>query len=203
MTKDQLIAKFNLYTDDSTELSDGETSDLFDKVYRDICVFKPWEFTKASHTATVSGTTTPLPSNFLSLTRNANHTDTGHYGADPVVFVGSTYIPYKIVNWSDRRQYRDVAGHAYIDIPNSNLVFTTSISDSIEFDYQRQMPALSGSEEPAFPAEFHMIIPHAMAIDEMMIEMFEKARSYAEENENKYNYYLSQMSVWNARLQNL
>lgn len=203
MTKAQLIAKFNLYTDDSTELSDSETSDLFDKVYRDICVFKPWEFTKSAHTATVSGTTTSLPSDFLSLTKNANYTDNRNYASDPVVFVGSVYTPYKVVNWSDRRQYNGATGYAYLDIPNSNLVFTASISDTVEFDYQRQMPALASSESPAFPEEFHMIIPHAMAVDEMMIELFEKARSYADENEAKYNYYLGQMSVWNARLLNL
>ena len=203
MTKAQLIAKFNLYTDDSTELSDSETSDLFDKVYRDICVFKPWEFTKSAHTATVSGTTTSLPSDFLSLTKNANYTDNRNYASDPVVFVGSVYTAFKVVNWSDRRQYNGATGYAYLDIPNSNLVFTASISDTVEFDYQRQMPALASSESPAFPEEFHMIIPHAMAVDEMMIELFEKARSYADENEAKYNYYLGQMSVWNARLLNL
>lgn len=202
MTKAEIITKFQLYTDDATELSDVETSDLFDKVYRDICVYKPWEFTKTSHTATVAGTVTSLPTDFLSLTKNANYTDNANYGSDPVIFVGSSYIPFKVVNWSDRRQYRNRYGYAYLDIPNSQVGFTTSISDTIEFDYQRQMPELTDNDEPAFPS-FHMIIAHGMAIDEMMIEMFEKARSYADENQAKYQYYMQQLSNWNARLQNL
>jgi hypothetical protein len=200
MLKSQIIAKAQLYTDDLTELSDSEMGDLFDKVYADVCSLKPWEFTKASHAVTVSGTTTPLPTDFLSLTQNAQHNDNAWYGSNPVVFVGAIYRPYQVVNWSERRQYNNRPGYAYLDIPNGNLVFTYAVGDTVEFDYHRQMPTLTNNESPAFPEEFHHIIYHGMAIEQFMLEMFEKARSYAPENEMKYKDYLNRMHMWNARL---
>jgi len=200
MLKSEIIAKAQLYTDDLTELSDSEMGDLFDKVYADVCSERPWEFAKKSHTATVSGTTTPLPSDFLSLTRNAQYVGSGAYGSNPVVFVGAIYSPYAVVNWSERRQYTNRPGYAYLDIPNDNLVFTATVSGTVEFDYHRKMPALANDESPAFPSEFHPVIYHGMAIEQFMLEMFEKARSYAPENERKYKEYLDRMNMWNARL---
>ena len=183
-----------------TEMSDVEMEQLFDKVYSGVCSLKPWEFTKASHTATVAGTSTALPTDFLSLTQNSQYVDNGWYGSNPVIFVGTNYVPYTVVNWSERRQYRDRSGFAYIDTPNATLNFTATVNDTIEFDYHRQMPTLLNTESPAFPEEFQHIIYHGMAIEQMMLEIFEKARSYAPENELKYKDYLNRMSMWNARL---
>jgi hypothetical protein len=203
MTKAELIQRAELYLDDSSELSTQEFSDLFDKIYDFVCAYRPWEFTKKAHTATVGGTSTALPTDFLYLTNNSNASDNWTEASTPVVFVGTNYLPYKVVSWSDRRQYRDRAGYAYLDIPNNNLVFTTSIADSIEFDYHAKQPALLTNEEPAFPEQFHPALFHGMVVDELMIEGYEKARSYAPENQKKFDEYLARMAYWNSKLVNI
>lgn len=200
MTKAQIITKCELYLDDTSELSSQEMSELFDKVYRDICSDRPWEFTKSTHTATASGTTVSLPSDFLYLVKNYDWTDPNTEGGRPVVFVGSDYTPYQVVNWSDRRRYRTHSDKAYLDIPNDNLVFTSAVSDSIEFDYHAQQTALSTSESPVFPEEFHQAIVHGMAVDDFMIQHYPKAESYANENRAKYKDYLERMAYWNSKL---
>lgn len=196
MTKTEIIRKCELYLDDSSEMSTQEMGELFDKVYDAVCSYKPWEFTKRSHTATVAGTVTTLPTNFLSLTRNYD----SDYGEDPVVFVGATFIPFTVVNWSDRRRYTGHPNKAYLDIPNNQMVFTSTLNDTVEFDYHAKMPVLAVGESPVFPEQFHHIIYHGMAVEELMIEQYEKARSYAPENRQKYQDYLDRMSYWNSRL---
>ena len=194
MLKSELIRKAELYLDDSSELSTQEMSELFDKVYAKVCSHRPWEFTKASHTATVSGASTALPSDFLYMVHN------NWEGTKPVVYVG--IHPYPLINWGERRAY-DNRVACYIDYPNSTLNFCVTVGDTVSFDYHRQMPKLTNSQSPAFPEEFHPIIFHGMAVEELMIEQFEKARSYAPENELKYKQYLDDMAYWNSKLMQL
>ena len=200
MTKAEIIKKAELYLDDSSELSSTEMEELFDKVYDKVCAYRPWEFTKKAHTATVSGTTTSLPSDFLYLLQNYNYTDSTMEALTPHIFVGSNYTPYQVVNWSDRRQYQNQTHVAYLDMPNSNLVFPVSLSNTIEFDYHATQPVLANDESPVFPSQFHHIIYHGMVTEELMIEQVEKARSYAPENRKKFQDYLDDMSYWNSKL---
>ena len=200
MTKQQIIDKFFLYLDDMSELSTSEAGDLFDKQYRKINSDRPWEGTKKEHTATVSGETTPLPSDFLYLTANNNYTDSSELAGRPVVFVGSTPRPFTVVSFSDRRQYRNKTNVCWIDIAGNNLVFASPVSSQpIEYDYHSSMPQLGMSDSPWFP-EFHDIVYHAMCIDDFIINQSEKAKSYQEEHTVQYQDYLKRMAYWNSRL---
>lgn len=203
MTKSDIIIKAQLYLDDLSELSTAEFSDLFDKIYNRVCAFKAWEFTKKSHAGTTTGAEyIALPSDFASLALNHNHTDSSTEADRPVVFVGSTYAPYKVVSWSDRRQYRGQSNVCWVDIVNERLYFGSAPTsgEAVEFDYLSVMPDLADGDEPAFPARFHDILYHGMVADELMIEQSDKATSYAPENTREYNRYLDDMAVWNARL---
>jgi len=205
MTKKEIIDKFNLYVDNSTELSVAEESDLFEKIVKKIAIDRPWEAlkTQASGTISQSGTTyyITLPTDFAFFTEN-NQTDEND--APKVIFVGSNYSPYYIINFSDRRQHRNSNGYAYLDLANSRIVFTgnpTSDGSTYEFDYIKVPADLALTDTPTFPpARFHDMIAHGMSVDENLIEQFPKVQSYAPENQAKYNDYMRDLAYWNSQL---
>ena len=203
MTKSETIIKFTLYLDDMSELSTAEAEDLYDKIYSKISASRPWEGTKTAHTGTQSTSLSyiSLPTDFLYLTANNNTTD-GDLAGNPVIFVGSTYTPYKVVSWSDRRQYRDNANVAWVDIPNSRLYFAKqpTAADAVEYDYHRIMPELLTSESAWFPSSYHDIIYHGMCVDDFIIQQSDKAKSYQKEHEKQYQSYMEMLAYWNAGL---
>jgi len=210
MTGAQIITKFEQYVDDTTELSATQELDLLNKVINKICLYRPWEFLKKSATGTLSTSVSyvALPSDFSYLVENNQTTDNAvgidNNASPKVVFIGSTYTPYQMVNWSDRRQYRNQSGYAYIDAVNSRLYFTLqpTVADSYEFDYMSVPTALAlTSETPTIPARFHDMLYHAMAVDDDIILRYPKAQSYAVENNARYKSYLEDMAWWNAGLQ--
>lgn len=210
MTVQETLTKFELYLDDGTELSTQEEVDLFDKIYQKVCMYRPWEFLKKTVTGTLS-TTVPyisLPSDFSYLTENNQYTDNNigidNTNASKVIFVGTNYDPYKVVNFSDRRQYRNQTNICWIDMVNSRLYFAVQPTSALsyEFDYMSFPPKLTTTGTPLIPSRFHDIIYHGMCADDYMIQQSDKLRSYQKENELKYQDYLSQMAYWNASLIN-
>src|SRR5437870_3060285 len=114
MTTQEIIDDiFHVYTDDTTELSSAEELALADRISKKIARSRPWEILKTEKTGTLS-TTVPyvvLPDNFAHITENNQSTDNSipvlNNAAARVVFVGSSYRPYQVINFSDRRQYRN------------------------------------------------------------------------------------------------
>ena len=204
MTAAQLITKFELYLDDTTELSTQEELDLLNKVYRFWNSSHTWEGTKAEFSDTTS-TSVPyvaLPTDFLYLTANHNYTDSSEEAGRPVVFRGTNYEPVKVVSWSDRRQYRDNSSYAYIDLPNSRLVFAKQPerAEAIEFDYHAQKADLALTDTPWFPSSYHDALFHFMAADDFIIQQSPKAKSYAQENTNAALNILNNAKYWNSQL---
>jgi len=204
MTAAQLITKFELYLDDTTELSTQEELDLLNKVYRFWNSAHTWEGTKAEFTGTTS-TSTPsvsLPSDFLYLTANNNGTDSSVEAGRPVIFRGANYSTYPVVSWSDRRQYRNNDGYAFIDFPNSKLTFTATPTkvEAVEFDYHAQKADLALTDTPWFPAEYQDALFHFMAADDFIIQQSPKAKSYKEENTNAALDILNNAKYWNSQL---
>lgn len=204
MTKEEIITKAQLYLDDTSELSDAEFSDLFDKMYRRINSMLPWEGTKAEGTG-ITSTTVPyvaLATGFLYLTANNNHTSNNYESGLPVIFRGTNYEPVEVVSWSDRRQYRESNRHAYIDIANSRLYFTKQPTavETIEYDYHKQMTALTSGQSPWFPEEFHDALYHFMVADDYVIQQSDKAKSYFNENTKAAFAFIDSMKYWNSQL---
>lgn len=203
-TKLSLITRFDLYMDDTSDLSSTETGTLFDKIYNKVSAERPWEGTKkeASGTTSTSVPYVSLPSDFSYLVSNQNWTRSGEYGSGPAILVGPTYTPYKVVNWSDRRQYRDADGICYIDFANSRLYFAKQPASALayEFDYHATPVALADGDSPWFPEQFHDVIYHGMCVDSFMIQQSDKAKSYAKEHQQQYQAYMDSMAFWNANL---
>lgn len=213
MTGTEIIAFFEQYVDDLTELSTTQELALLNKIYHRICDSRVWEFLKKEKTGTMTTTTTiAFPSDFSHLLENYNYTDNSYstqINAKPcVVFIapaGSTnYSPFQVVNWSDRRQYVNTNGVCYVDYSNSVITFPyTQPSGALYlFDYKAVPTDITGATSPIFPERFQHAIYHGMAVDDMVIQLFDKARSYAKENEAAYKDYVDSMALWNAHLQN-
>lgn len=201
MTAQDIIQKFELYTGDTTGLSSAEELSLLNKIYRKVLAEKDWEFLKKTHTATASGTSIALPSDFSHFSDNYSSSNVSNSVQYPkVIFVGSNYNPYRVVNWSDRRQYRQTGNIAFADINSNMLNFTVAVNDTIEFDYFHTPNELTLSDTPVIPSRFQDVLYHGMVVDDMILQLFDKARSNAPENERMYKYWLDLMASWNSRL---
>jgi hypothetical protein len=202
MITQDILTKFELIVDESSELSDAEELDLANDVYGDICDDRDWEWLKATATGTTS-TTVPyvaLPADFKKVAPNEYNKS--------VVFVGSDYQPYEVISFADRRNHRDEDGYCYIDIPNQRLYFTLQPTEAkaIEYDYIKIAPDLdllgatpTGSN-PLFRAGFHPIISYGMAAKFPMMEQSEKDKSYAREYLAEYLNILSMMRREDAEI---
>lgn len=211
MTLSEILARFHLLADDDSTFATDEETAIANEEYQAICADRPWEFLKTTATGTLP-TSVPyvsLPSDFASFAENAQQTgNTGNYEdlGPKVVYVinGSSYIPYKIVNWSDRRSYVNQDGVAYADIANSRLVFAKqpTTAYSYEFDYIKVPATLTASDSPIFPARFHEAIAFRMAVRSDVQQRCEKARSNAPENKIFGDNIINSMALWNANLRN-
>lgn len=210
MTATEIITTFELIVNDVTELSTSEELALLNRIYSKICTERPWEFLKTSATGTMSGSGVDgmyitLPSDFSFFSENYQYTDntiSPQNNASPrVIFVGTAYSPYFLVNYSDRRQYLGSTGYAYLDLANSKIVFTgTPVSSTYSYDYIKVPTALVGATSPVFPSRFHDMIAFGMASENDILQLSPKATSYAQENQSKYNSYLVDMAYWNSNL---
>lgn len=196
MTTTQIIAKFNLQVDDSSELSSSEELDLANDIYDDVCNDRDWEWLKSTATGTIS-TSVPyiaLPSDFRKVLPNKDNRS--------VVLVGTDYREYVIIPFSSRREHRDQDGYCYIDVPNSRLYFTLqpTSAEAIEYDYLKIPTALALGTEPLFRDAFHKVIAFGMASNFNNIEQSDKATSYQRENKKLYMDVLTDMRLEDAEI---
>lgn len=208
-TIDQLILQFELQVSDTTELSEAEEYIIANRVHNKICNQRPWEFLKTEASGTIltdaDGSYIALPSNFAYFCENNQKTDnasiTTNNAAPKVIFIGDSYVPYQIVNFSDRRQYRNKRGYAYLDMANNQIRFTyTPEASTYEFDYIKVPATLVSGASLAFPARFEDILVYGMALSDSIIQLSPKATSYAPENKVLYDSIMEDMVYWNAQL---
>lgn len=212
MTPQQLIPTFELQVSDMTELSTAEELSLFNRVYKRVCADRAWEFLKTTATGSVStdatGSYITIPSDFTYFAENKLYTDNtiSYQGnATPkVIFIveGGTYAPYQVVNFSDRRQYINKSGYAYLDLADNKIRFTyPPVSGTYEFDYIKEPATVTLTDTIVIPSRFADIIPFGMALENDILQLSPKATSYAPENRAMYDKYLLDMQYWNAQLQ--
>lgn len=209
MTAAQIIAKFELYVGDTTELSTAEELALANKIYQKVCDDRPWEFLKREASGTMASTTTiTSPSDFGHFVENRGYTDNAivpGYNAKPVgvIINGTKWL--QLIDWSTRKQYANSDGYIYYDAYNDTLTTTYAQPSgaTYSFDYKAVPADMIISDTPRIPTRFQDIIYHGMCVDDMVIQLFDKARSNAAENQAMYMQYLSRMALWNANLQNI
>jgi hypothetical protein len=193
MTSEKIIEKFELYVDDATELSSTDELELLNKKYQEVCSERPWEFLKKAFSGFINGTSINLPTDFQYILDTEVNALQGKF-----VFVNERY--FKVLNFSERRDYENKGGYCWLNMSNNTLEFSESVSGTLKFDYIYTPEDLDLDDEPIFPPRFHDVLAHLMASDDYMIQQFDKAKSYAGENEMKAEKILDQMRYWNSQL---
>ena len=146
-----------------------------------------------------------IPADFAYFVENNQYTDNAigiqNNASSKVIYVGSNYAPYQIVNFSDRRAYRTVTGYAYLDLANSKIYFTgTPLSTTYEFDYLKVPATLTGGDTPVIPTRFQDMLVYGMATENDILQLSPKAQSYSPENNAKFLQYLNDMEYNNSQL---
>lgn len=208
-TATELITKFELQVSDITELSTSEELIVMNRIYQRVCADRPWEFLKTNATGTMSSDATgyyiTVPSDFAYFYENANYTDSSigypMPSAPKVIFIGTDYSPYNIINYSDRMQYRNRVGYCYLSLGESKIRFCgTPVSTTYSMDYIKFPDTLTANSTPLIPTRFEDILIYGMATENDIIQVSDKAKSYAPENLDLYNAYLADMALWNSNL---
>jgi len=162
MTGEEIISLFNLLVDDSTELSSAEELDLLNASYQEVCDDRPWEFLKTEFSGTTDGTTVlALPSNF------SYFIEMNDDGEKIILVDGHSYL---LINFSQRRQYKDQTGIAYFN--GTNLYFIEAPSTGLEVlgDYIKTPDDLTIATSPIFKASFHKMLAYKMAISDFIVQ---------------------------------
>jgi len=207
MTGTELLAKFGLYIDDTSELSTAESLGVLNKAYYKVLNNRPWEFLKKEwSTVTTGANYLSLPTDFNYFIENGYYTDnsagTDANSAPKYVRVGNT--KYKLINWSDRKQYENAGGYAYVDIVNSKLYFTVAPTSglTVKADYIYQPVAVTASTSPVIPERFQDVIVHYMLVDGFIIQLFPKNKSYIKENFELAESIMADLAYYNSNLIN-
>lgn len=220
-----IIAKFETYLDDSTELPSQEELELCNKKYQEVCDDRPWIFLRKTQIGTVTTgvdtygntqVTIPLASDFKAMAINNQSTDNtvavDNASKACVVFLSTktgVYTPYQVVNYADRRQFLGASGYCWVDPILNQVTFaspppTTIADQTYEFDYTRIPPDLTAAtstpySDPVFPARFWDIIYHLAAVDDQIIQIFDRAHSYMAENKQNAMDILARMQYWDSQ----
>lgn len=210
-TAEEIIQTFELQVNDVTELSSDEELKLLNRVYMRLCTCRPWEILKTSVSGAILSDTEGYyitkPEDFLFFVENNQTTqnnDTVDNNASPkVVFIGTQFTPFQIVNYSDRRQYRNGGNYAYIDLGQNKIrLIGTPLELIYEFDYYKMPALLTITDYPVFPGTFHDMFSYAMASENDILQLSDKARAYLKENQAKYDEDVLNLKYWNANLLN-
>ena len=202
-----IVNKFHLFCGDQSELSTQDELDLLNKQYDDVLNSRVWNFLKKPTSGSIStdGVTAwiTLPTDFRFFVENNEKTDnastTYNNASQKVIFVGPDYTPYQLVNWSDRRQFKNTSGYAYVDLANNKIVFTSLPCDyTYEFDYIGNWDAIELNTYPIFPGDFHDMLYHAMCVDSNIINLVEKANSYAAENKKSVDDMMQKLCYYDS-----
>lgn len=187
-----IINAFELYIGDETELSSTEELALLQKKYNEVLASEEWEFLKKELTGTLSGTEISQPSDFDRLT------------SDQVLYIGTGNQEFIQIPFTNRRSFQNNRGFFYYDAKNEKIKTTSTVADSYSIDYLYVPPALdTTSSNPVFPTRFYDMLYHAMCVDSEIINLSDKARSYAKENFQLYTNILNDMKNWNKKISGL
>ena len=192
-TTQDILDWFEVLIGDATELSSSDELRLLQEVYDEVLRESEWEFLKKEATGSVAGTEIAEPEDFDRLL------------VEPYIYFGDNRNPFKGIPFGERRAYLNQNNFFYYNARLQKFVLTTSKSDTYSFDYIYVPPALNvetggDASAPVFPKRFWWMLPHRMATDNDIINLSEKARSYARENAAIAAKKLADMQDWNGSI---
>ena len=201
LTGQQIIERFELYTDDTTDLSSDEELILANDKLRLIYMEQPWEFLRRKKTGVVeSDGKITVPVDFDELMENYSEDPTISEPLLKAIFVGRQRSPYFFVPMGQRNanQFSNVC---WIDPSDGKINFAQSpgTGASYEFDYKTSPDDIVVGTSPKLPVEYHPMIVFSMLIDEDIIKKSEKARSNMQDNAVQYQRYMKNLKLRDAR----
>jgi hypothetical protein len=201
MLGSEIIEKFELWTDDTTELSTDQELSLASEKAKDIYTECVWEFLRKNAIGSFSGgyidLATVAPDFVFPM---ANYSEDESYSSPtiPVVFVGGT-VPYKIIPMGLRKQHQG-QNVCWVDLVQKRISFADSTAaGTFDFDYQYAPADITEATTSAVPSSYALIIVYAMLIDDDVIQKTEKARSNIVENTRQYQRIMSNLKSYNAK----
>ena len=201
LTGQQIIDRFELYTDDTTDLSSDEELIVANDKLRLIYMEQPWEFLRRKKTGVVGsdGKITP-PTDVDELMENYSEDPTISEPLLKVIFIGSQKSPYFVVPMGQRNanQYSNVC---WVDPTDGKINFVQSpgAGTPYEYDYKTSPDDIAVGTSPALPPEYHPMVVFGMLIDEEIIKKSEKARSNMQDNAIQYQRYMKNLKLRDAR----
>ena len=199
LTGQQIIDRFELYTDDTTDLSSDEEIILANDKLRLVYMEQPWEFLRRKKTGVVEsdGKITP-PSDFDELMENFSEDPTVGEPITKVVYIG--HSPFLVVPMGQRNA-NNYSNVCWIDPTDGKINFAQNPGSgaAYEYDYKTSPDDIAVGTSPKLPAEYHPMIIFSMLIDEEIIKKSEKARSNMQDNAVQYQRYLKNLKLRDAR----
>lgn len=199
LTGQQIIDRFELYTDDTTDLSSDEELILANDKLRLIYMEQPWEFLRRKKTGTVeSDGKITTPTDFDEFLENFTDDPATGEAVMKVVYVNRS--PYLVVPMGQRNA-SGFSNVCWIDPSDGKINFAQSpgAGGSYEYDYKTSPDDITVSTSPKLPAEYHPMIVFSMLIDEDIIKKSEKARSNMQDNAVQYQRYMKNLKLRDAR----
>lgn len=199
-TGTDIIKKFELWTDDQTELSTDEELFLASEKQREILNDNAFEFMRKNATGSFSGGEIDLSTvapDFKHLMMN--YTDDPRYGTPDkvVVYVGGQ--PFEVIPMALKTQ-KQGQNVCWVDLVANKIKFAqTGTGGTFDFDYQYTAPDITANGAPAIPADYALVIVYAMLIDDDIIQKTEKGRSNLKENTMQYTKWMSALKSYNAK----
>jgi hypothetical protein len=201
LTGQQIIDKFETYTDDTTDLSSDEEIILANDKLKLIYMEQPWEFLRRKKTGTteIDGKIT-LGSDFDEFMENFCDDPTYGEPTMKVIYIGSQKAPYLVVPMGQRNA-NNFSNVCWIDPSDGKVNFSQNpgAGAPYEFDYKLAPDDITVSTYPKLPAEYHPMVVFLMLIDEEIIKKNEKARSIMDDCAVQYQKYLKNLKLRDAR----
>lgn len=191
---EEIIELFELLVDDSSELSSAEELDLLNSAYLEICDDRPWELLKEEFSGVTDGSdSVSLPSNF------SYFVEYNDYG-EKVVYVDGR--EYKVINYSERRQYVDNNAVAYVKGDTLYFMVAPVSGLTVLGDYIKVPEEIELDTYPIFPDSYHKMIAYKMAVSDFIVQAELSNNNSIENNTSLFNGYMARLKYLNARLTN-
>jgi len=201
LTGQQIIDRFELYTDDTTDLSSDEELILANDKLRLIYMEQPWEFLRRKKAGVIeSDGKISLSTDFDEFLENYSDDPTIGEPTMRVLYIGGGKSPYLIVPMGQRNA-SGFSNVCWIDPSDGKINFAQSpgIGEGFEYDYKTSPDDITVNTSPKLPPEYHPMIVFSMLIDEDIIKKSEKARSNVQDNAVQYQRYLKNLKLRDAR----
>lgn len=201
LTGQEIIQKFEMYTDDTTDLSSDEEISLANDKLRVIYMEQPWEFLRRGKTGAIEGDgKISVPTDFDEFVENFSDDPNVSEPLQKVVYIGSSKQPYFVIPMGQRNALQG-SNVCWYDPSTSKITFAQSpgAGASYEYDYKTSPDDITVNSSPKLPAEYHPMIVFAMLIDEEIIKKSEKARSNMDINQIQYQRYMKNLKLRDAR----